>query len=297
MHSGQGVRLSLGLVLAIAAAQAFGGPTVDRIQRSGKIVITHRDVSIPFSYLNAEKKPIGYSVDVCLRLADAIRRNLKRPDLGVEFVPATSSSRIPAIVEGKADLECGSTTNNAERRKQVSFTIPYFVAGARMVVKANSGIRNWADIRGKTIVTTKGTTNARSIQDRNDVRSLNITLVEADDHGESFRMVETGKADAFAMDDVLLFGLRAHAAKPADFTVVGDLLTVEPYAVMLSKDDAELKKIVDIEMADMIHSGDLERLYKRWFQSPIPPKGANLEMPMGYLLRASLRYPSDKVAD
>lgn len=284
-------------LLFMLTGHAAAGPVLDRIGSTGKIVMTNRDASVPFSFQDANGKPIGYSVDVCMRIAVAIRRELKRPDLGIEFHPVTSATRIPTIVEGKADLECGSTTNNAERRKLVSFTIPYFIAGARMVVGADSGIRNWADLRGKTIVTTKGTTNARSIQQRSDARSLDIKLVEAGDHLDSFKMVENGAADAFAMDDVLLYGLRAQAATPASFAVVGDLLTVEPYAVMFSKSDPDLKRIIDREMADMIHDGELHKLYARWFESPIPPKGANLEMPMGHLLRASLLYPSDKVAD
>jgi ABC-type amino acid transport substrate-binding protein len=294
-------RMSAGgwLLLGLAAMQTpvHAGEVLERMQNSGRITIAHRDASVPFSFLTEDKQAIGYAIDMCMRIADALRAHLKRPDLKVNFMPVTSSTRIPAIVEGKADLECGSTTNTAERRKHVSYTIPYFMAGAKMLVKANSGIKNWSDLRGKTVVTTKGTTNARSLTDRNDVRSLNITLIEALDHGESFRMVEQGKADAFAMDDVLLYGLRANAKNPADFKVVGDLLTVEPYAVMLSKNDPELKKVVDTEMARIIDSGEIYKLYDKWFQRPIPPKNVNLGMPMGLLLRESLRFPSDKVAD
>lgn len=288
-----------GLLLALVAVQipAHGGEVLERIQNTGRITMAHRDASVPFSFLTEDKQAIGYAVDMCMRIAEAIRVQLKRPDLKLNYLQVTSSTRIAAIVEGKADLECGSTTNTAERRKQVSYTIPYFMAGAKMLVRANSGIKNWSDLRGKTVVTTKGTTNARSLTDRNDVRSLNITLIEALDHGESFRMVEQGKADAFAMDDVLLYGLRANAKNPADFKVVGDLLTVEPYAVMLSKSDPELKKVVDTEMARIIDSGDIYKLYDKWFQRPIPPKNVNLGMPMSLLLRESLRFPSDKVAD
>ncbi len=287
----------LALALAGTLSAAWAGEVLERIQQSGKITIAHRDASVPFSFLDNDRQATGYAIDICMRIAGAIRIQLKRPDLKVQFVQVTSSTRIPAIVNGKADLECGSTTNTAERRKQVSYTIPYFIAGARMLVKSNSGIKNWADLRGKTVVTTKGTTNARSLTQRNDVRSLNITLIEALDHGESFKMVEQGRADAFAMDDVLLYGLRANAKTPGDFAVVGDLLTVEPYAVMLSKNDIELKKIVDAEMARIIDSGDIYKLYDKWFQRPIPPRNVNLGMPMGALLRESLRFPSDKVAD
>ncbi len=274
----------------------FAGETLDRIAKTGKVVLTNREASIPFSYV-VDGQPVGYSVDICLRLVAAIRTAIRQPDLKVEFFQVTSATRIPAITEGKADLECGSTTNNAERRKQVGFTIAHFIAGARMLVRADSGIKNWVDLRGKTIVTTRGTTNAKSIAERNDVRSLNIRLVEAEDHSRSFAMVENRSADAFAMDDVLLFGLRAAASRPADYAVVGDLLSVEPYAVMFSKKDAGLKAIADKEMARLIDSGELHKLYDKWFMQPIPPKNTNLAMPMSGLLRESFRYPSDKVAD
>jgi ABC-type amino acid transport substrate-binding protein len=292
-----GKRQMAAIAFACLASAAHGGEALARIQANGYVTLAHREASVPFSYLDEDKRPIGYAVDVCLRLVDALRIQLKRPDLAVRFMPVTSSNRIPAIVGGKADLECGSTTNTAERRKQVGYTIPYFIAGAKMLVKADSGIKNWSGLRGKTVVTTKGTTNAQSITQRNDVRSLGITLIEAQDHGISFDLVQQGKADAFAMDDVLLFGLRANAKQPADFAVIGDLLTVEPYAVMLSKDDPDLKKIVDTEMARIIDAGELHKLYAKWFQRPIPPKGVNLGMPMSVLLRESLRFPSDKVAD
>lgn len=287
----------LALACIAATAPAHAGEAIARIRNNGYITLAHREASLPFSYLNDDKQPIGYAIDVCLRLADAIRAQLKRPDLGIRYLQVTSSSRIPAIVSGKADLECGSTTNTAERRKQVGYTIPYFIAGARMLVKADSGIKNWSGLRGKHVVTTKGTTNAQSLSRRNDVRSLQITLIEAQDHGESFELVQQGKADAFAMDDVLLYGLRANARTPGEFAVVGDLLTVEPYAVMLPKDDPELKTIVDTEMARIIEVGELHKLYEKWFQKPIPPKAVNLRMPMSALLRESLRFPSDKVAD
>lgn len=289
-------RIGSALALLVVLAPAFAGETLDRIAKTGKVVIANREASIPFSYV-VDGRPIGYSIDICRGIVEGIKAALKRPDLGIEFFQVTSDTRIPAIREGKADLECGSTTNNAERRKLVGFTIPHFIAGSRMLVRADSGIRNWVDLRGKTIVTTKGTTNAKTIMVRNDVRSLNIKLIEAEDHSRSFEMVQSRNADAFAMDDVLLFGLRASAAKPAEFAIVGDLLSVEPYSVMFSKTDFALKAIVDKEMAKLIESGEIVKLYEKWFMRPIPPKNANLGMPMSSLLRDSLRYPSDKVAD
>ena len=289
-------RFGSALALLIALPSVFAGETLDRIGKTGKVVIANREASIPFSYV-ADGHPIGYSIDICRGIVEGIKAALKRPDLRIEFLQVTSDTRIAAIKDGKADLECGSTTNNAERRKQVGFTIPHFIAGSRMLVRVDSGIKNWVDLRGKTIVTTKGTTNAKTIMARNDVRSLDIKLIEAEDHSRSYEMVQNKTADAFAMDDVLLFGLRAAATKPSDFAVVGDLLSVEPYSVMFSKTDFALKAIVDKEMARLIDSGEVARLYEKWFMRPIPPKNANLGMPMSALLRDSLRYPSDKVAD
>lgn len=291
-------RMAACYCLAVAVSTGAGaGETLDRIERSGRIVLTNRDASVPFSYLDADGKPIGYTVDICMKLADAISAQLKRPGLPVKFVQVTPSSRFAAIVEGTADLECGPTTNNAERRKIAGFTIANFIASAKMIVKTDSGIRNWSDLRGKTVVTTRATTNAQSIAERNNVRALNISLIEANDDRESFQQVVEGKADVFAMDDVLLYGLRATARRPEDYAVVGAALTVEPYAIMFSKKDVELKKIVDAEMARIIQSGEIHALYQKWFNSPIAPKGANLNMPMNRLLRASFQFPSDKVAD
>jgi len=279
------------------AALANAGDTLSKIRETQTITIAHREASMPFSYLDDNKKPVGYAVDLCLKFAEAVRRELKLARLDVRYLPVTPSTRIAAIVEGKADLECGSTTNNAERRKQVSFTIPHFVAAARMVVRADSGIRNWSDLRDKRVVTTKGTTAVKLLNDRDKVRSLGLKLIEGRDHAESFSMVEKGEAEAFPMDDVLLFGLRANAQNPSGFVVVGDALSAEPYAVMMRKDDIPFKTLIDREMGRIIHEGEIYKLYDKWFKSPIPPKGINMNMPMGHLLRDVLRFPTDKVGD
>jgi ABC-type amino acid transport substrate-binding protein len=280
-----------------SAAFAHAADTLSKIRETQTITIAHREASMPFSYLDGNKKPVGYTVDLCLRIADAVRRELKLQNLNIRYLPVTPSTRIPAIAEGQADLECGSTTNNAERRKQVAFTIPHFVAAARMVVRADSGIKNWSDLRDKRVVTTKGTTTVKLLNDRDKVRSLSLKLVEGRDHAESFTMVEKGEAEAFPMDDVLLFGLRANAQNPNGFVVVGDALSAEPYAIMLRKDDAPFKTLVDREMGRLIHEGEIYKLYDKWFKSPIPPKGMNMNMPMGHLLRDVLRFPTDKVGD
>ncbi|MDY7576448.1 amino acid ABC transporter substrate-binding protein [Actimicrobium sp. CCI2.3] len=276
---------------------AHGADTLDTIRRTRTIHIAHRESSLPFSYLNENRVPVGYAVDLCKKIASAVQRELKLPTLQIVYVPVTSANRIPAIVDGKADLECGSTTNNAERRKQVAFTIPHFVATVRMLVRADSGIKNWVDLRGKTVVTTKGTTTIKLLKDRDKVRALDLKIVEGADHAASFAMVEDGTAEAFTMDDALLYGLRASARTPEKFVITGTTLSAEPYAIMLRKDEPKFKRVVDLEMARLINDGELNALYKKWFEMPIPPGGINMMMPMHYLLRTALQYPSDSVGD
>jgi len=284
-------------IFAPGLALASSTPVLDRIRDTGTIRLAYRESSVPFSFYDTDKKPVGYAMDLCLRVVDKLRTDLKRPDLKVQYVMVTPSSRIPTIAEGKADLECGSTTNTRERREKVAFTIPHYIAGSRMIVKTSSGILKWDDLRGKTAVSTKGTTNITELRKVNDARVLGMKILEAKDHAEAFAMVESGKADAFAMDDVLLYGFRANARSPGEYAVVGDMLTVEPYAIMLSKDDAEFKHLVDRAMTNIILDYAAERLYRKWFLQPIPPNGVRLDIPMNFLLRDSFKYPSDKTAD
>ncbi|MFN6184223.1 MAG: amino acid ABC transporter substrate-binding protein, partial [Burkholderiales bacterium] len=244
------------ITLMVGAQIVFAStPVLDRIRSTGSITIAHRESSIPFSYLDDRKQPVGYAVEICQRLAAAVQKRLKLPQLKVNYVMVTSGDRIPAIVSGKADMECGSTTNNAERRKQVSFTIPHFFAGARMLVRTDSGIKSIDDLRGKRVISTKGTTPQKLVAAQNEARVLKMTLLEGKDHADSMSYVEKGEADAFVMDDILLYGLRANSAQPNRFEIAGDPLTVEPYAVMISKDDAEYKKIIDTEMSRLILDG------------------------------------------
>ncbi len=285
------------LALGFWTGSAYAGDTLAKIKQSGTITIANRDASLPFSYLDDNKKPVGYAIDICQRLTDAIKKELKMPQLNVVYVTVSPSNRIQTIVDGKADLECGSTTNNAERRQQVAFTIPHFVAGARMLVRTDSGIKNWLDLHDKRVVTTKGTTTIKLLNDRDKVRSLGLKLVEGRDHDESFSMVEKREAEAFAMDDVLLYGLRANAKNPSDFQIVGDALSTEAYAIMMRKDDPAFKSFIDKEMAALITEGEVAKLYDKWFTKPVPPKNLNLNMPMGYILKDLMRYPTDKVAD
>jgi ABC-type amino acid transport substrate-binding protein len=291
------ITFSAGLAFYAMATVAHAGDTLAKIKETQTITIANREASLPFSYLDANKKPIGYAVDLCLKIADAVKHELKLPQLNVVFITVSPSNRVQTVADGKADLECGSTTNNVERRKQVAFTIPHFISSARMLVRTDSGINNWADLRGKRVVTTKGTTTVKLLNDRDKVRSLELKLLEGHDHDESFAMVEKKQAEAFAMDDALLFGLRGTAKNPGDFQIVGDLLSTEPYAIMMRKDDPAFKALVDREMSRIIGDGELNKLYDKWFMKPIPPKGITLNMPMGFLFRDSLRFPTDQVAD
>ena len=266
--------------------------------RDGKTVtIGYRESSLPFSYLDRDRKPVGYSIDLCLKIVEAIRRDLKLDRLAVTYVAVTSSTRIAAVADGKVDLECGSTTNTAERREKVAFTIPHFFAASRMLVKTDSQIHNWSDLRDKRVVTTKGTTAVKLLNDVSTARALHLQPIEARDHAQAFAQLMAGEAVAFMMDDVLLFGFRAGAIKPEILAVVGDPLSAEPYAVMLRKDDARFKSVVDREVARIILDGELEKMYSKWFLTPIPPAGKNLNMPMSFLLRDTLRFPTDKVGN
>lgn len=280
---------------APAAAAVPTGPVLDRIRQTGKILIAHRESSVPFSYLDADKKPMGYAVDLCLKLAEAVRKRLEMKALAPEFVLVTAGNRIQTVVDGKADLECGSTTNNAERRQKVAFTIPHYITGARYMVLADSPIAELPMFEGKKLVSTKGTTPLKEVDRANRERLLRITIVEAPEHAKAMQMVLAGEVDGFVMDDVLLYGLISSSAEPGKLKVVGKFLTIEPLAIMMRKDDPEFKKICDEEMKRLILSREAYAIYDHWFNKPIPPKNLPLNLPMNYLLRDFWKYPSDQV--
>ncbi|MGB7192775.1 MAG: amino acid ABC transporter substrate-binding protein [Collimonas pratensis] len=289
------IKHGLTFLCILTPLAANAGDTLSKIRDSQTITFAYRETA-PFSYTDENKQIVGYSIDMCLKIADAVKRELKLPNLKVAYVPVDSTTRFSSIIDGKADMECGSTTNTAERRTRVGFTVPNFFSSVRMIVKKGSDIKNWSDLRGKTIVITKSTTTIDLVNDRSNVRSLNIKVVEAKDDAESFSFVEQGKADAYAMDDVLLYSLRATAKTPSDFTVLGDPLSIEQYSLMFRKDDPAFKQLVDKEMVRMINEGDFQKIYSFWFTQPHGSKKVNMGMPMGYLLRDSLLYPSDKTA-
>jgi ABC-type amino acid transport substrate-binding protein len=271
------------------------GPTLDRIKQTGKIVIAHRESSVPFSYVLPDKKPVGYAVDLCLRVAEAVKKKLGMASLQPEFLLVAPANRIPAIADGKADMECGSTTNNAERREKVAFTVPHYIAGARYMVRADSKIDDLANFEGKKLVSTKGTTPLKAVTAANKERMIGITLLEAPDHAAAVAMVESGEAEGFVMDDVLLYGLIAGRPDPSKLKVVGKFLTIEPLAIMLPKNDPEFKKIVDEEMKLLINGREAYAIYDKWFMKPIAPKNTSLNLPMNYLLKDFWKYPTDQV--
>lgn len=282
------------LALLCSAAAVPAQTVLERVAGGGKLVVAHRESSVPFSYM-VDGKPVGYAVDLCLRIADAVRKKTGMKDMPVEFLMVTPANRITMVEEGKADLECGSTTNNAERRQKVGFTIPHFITGARLLVKASSPVDRIEDLTGRKLVSTKGTTPLKAVEQANRERLMGLTIVEAPDHARALEMVEKGEADAFLMDDVLLFGLAANRPDPKALKVVGRFLTTEPLAIMLPKNDVTFKKVVDEEMRRLITSRDIYDIYDKWFLRPIPPKGTALNMPVSYLLRDFWKYPTDHV--
>ena len=288
------LRLMALVVPVVAAAQTSS--TLDKVKQSGTITLAYRESSIPFSYLDDKAQPVGFAYDICLKIVDEVKKATGRADLKVQLQAVTSANRIPLLQNGTIDIECGSTTNNSERAKQVQFATNYFYTGTRFLVKAGTQIRSIDDLRGKTIVSTTGTTNYKILRNLNEEKKLGMELLGAKDHAESALMVETSRAVAFGMDDILLYGLRASSPDPASLAVVGDPIQVEPYAIMMRRDDPAFKKLVDATLASLIKSGEFTKLYTKWFQSPIPPKGINLNAPMSQELIDNLKALSDKPA-
>ena len=287
------VLLTAGLVGLPFAASA---QTLEKIASGNKITVSYREASVPFSYLIGSTKAIGFSVDLTEAIIDDVRKKVKKPNLEVAYMPVTSQNRIPLLVNGTYDLECGSTTNNSARGKDVAFAINHFYTGTRLLTKKTSGVKNYADLAKKTVASTTGTTNAQVIRKYSADKNLDMQLILGKDHDDSLLLVESDRALAFAMDDILLFGLRANSKNPDALVVVGDSLQVEPYACMMRKDDPEFKKLVDGTITRLMKSGEFAKLYTKWFESPLAPKGTNLALPMSEQLKANLTALSDKPA-
>lgn len=289
--------------LAAAVATAAQAPSsapvapdsavLRKVRDTGVIVLGHRITSVPFSYLDAKLRPVGYSMDLCQHVVGAVRERLGLRDLEVKLVPVTSATRMPLVANGTVDLECGVTTDTAERQKTQAFSVTTYVAASRLLAKKESEIRTLDDLRGKVVASTIATTSIRYLNSVNESRKLDMRIVAGQDDTDAFQMVQTDRAVAFAMDDVLLRSLQATAANPADYSISDEALSVEPYGIGLPRDDAVFKQLVDGVLIDLFRSGEIHAIYRRWFQSPIPPKGINLQLPMSDALKRAIAHPTD----
>jgi len=275
-------------------ALAQESPTLKKIRDSGTITLGHRESSIPFSYYDDKQQVVGYSQELMLKVVDAVKAELKMPTLQVKLTPVTSQNRIPLIQNGTVDIECGSTTHNAERARQVAFSNTLFIIGTRLMTKKDSGIKDFPDLAGKNVVTTAGTTSERLIRKMNEDKKLGMNIISAKDHGEAFLTLETGRAVAFMMDDALLYGELAKARRPAEWAIVGTPQSFEAYGCMMRKDDPAFKKVADAALAKAMTSGEAEAIYKKWFTQPIPPKGLNLNFPISEAMQKLFKAPNDK---
>ncbi len=287
------VALLAAAALGFAAAAGAQEGTLDKVKTSGSITIGHRDASDPFSYYDDKQQPVGYAMDLCARIVDAVKTELKMPKLETKYQLVTSANRIPLMANGTIDLECGSTTNNVARQEQVWFTITHFVTANRWVSKKSAKLKTLADLKGKTIVSTAGTTNIKQITEINAQQNLGMNIISANGHPEAFQMVETGRAVAFVMDDILLAGLAAKSRSPIDYEISSEPLSVEPYGIMLRKGDTAFKKVVDAAMVNTYKSGEINKIYDKWFQNPIPPKGINFHLPMSEAFKKVVANPTD----
>ncbi len=291
-------RFALLLLAAVAApALAQDTGTLKKVKDNGSITLGIRESSYPLSYLDDKQQPVGYHIDVCNRIVDAVKAQLKLPALKVQHQAVTSQNRIPLVSNGTVDLECGSTTNNEARQKQVAFAPTTFVTNVRMAVKKASGIQSLGQLGGKPVATTTGTTSVQLMRAHEKGKSIDFKEVYGKDHADAFLMLETDRAVAFVMDDNLLAGLIVSSKSPADYAIVGEVLNIEPIAIMLRRDDPAFKKLVDEAVIGLMKSGELDKFYTRWFLSPIPPKNVSMNFPMSEQLKQLIKAPSDAPAE
>jgi glutamate/aspartate transport system substrate-binding protein len=275
------------------AADDLSG-TLKKIKDAGSISVGHRESSIPFSYYDDKNQVVGYSQDLVMMVVDAVKKKLNMPNLQVKLIPVTSQNRIPLVRNGTIDIESGSTTNNLERQQQVAFSDTFFIIATRLLVKKDSGIKDFPDLKGKNVVVTAGTTSERLIREMNQKNNMQMNIISAKDHGESFLTLQSGRAVAFMLDDALLAGERAKARKSGDWEIVGTPQSKEAYGMMMQKGDEQFKALVDETIAKAETSGEAAKLYQKWFQSPIPPKGLNLELPLSDDMKELFKHPNDK---
>ena len=284
-------------LIALLAACALALPalaqdTLKKVKDSGSITIGHRDASVPFSYYDDKQQPIGYAMDLCHRIVDAVKAELKMSSLKTNYQLVTSANRIPLMANGTIDLECGSTTNNVARQEQVWFTMTHFVTANRWVFKRSANLNKLSDLKGKTIVSTAGTTNIKGMTELNAAQNLGMNIISANGHAEAFQMVETGRAVAFAMDDILLASLAASSRNPKEYAISAEATSVEPYGIMLRKDDKAFKAVVDRAMTQIYKSGQINAIYSKWFEKPVPPKNINLALPMSPAFKKVVANPT-----
>ena len=281
------------LLPSLSAAQN-PGPTLQKIKSSGTITVGHRDSSIPFSYLDNSQKPIGFSLDLCGLVVAKIRSTLALPDLKVAYQGVNSSNRIPLVKNGTVDIECGSTANTIPRQNEVAFSVTTYAPQFKWIALKASDLKTTADLKGKSVVVTQGTNTSQFVARLNTEKELGMKILQGKDHAESFLLVQTGRASAFMEDDILLAGLKATAAEPGDFAFLADAFPSDPYGLVVSKDDPSFKKLVDDALTEAMTSGEYDKLYAKWFETPIPPKNVNLQFPQSDKLKALIKSPSDK---
>ncbi|MEA9392271.1 amino acid ABC transporter substrate-binding protein [Acerihabitans sp. TG2] len=288
------------LVLSMASSMAHAEDltgTLKKIKDNGVIVVGHRESSVPFSYYDNQQKVVGYSQAYSNAIVDAIKKKIDAPNLQVKYLPITSQNRIPLLQNGTYDFECGSTTNNLERQQQVAFSNTLFIIGTRLAVKKGSDIKDFADLAGKTVVVTAGTTSEVLLHKLNDEKHMNMRIIATKDHGDSFRTLETGRAVAFMMDDALLAGERAKSKNPAEWAIVGTPQSKEAYGCMMRKDDPQFKTLVDDTIASIQTSGEAAKWYDTWFKQPIPPKNLNMNFDMSDDVKQLFKAPNDKAVN
>jgi len=287
--------LAFVLAASLMPASAFAEPgaVLKKIKESGELTLGYRESSIPFSYLDDKAQPVGYSIELCGKLVDAIKAELKMPALKVNRQAVTSQNRIPLVANGTVQLECGSTVNNAERQAQVGFSMTSFIVATRFVAKKSANYKTVEDLKGKTVACTSGTNTVKRVRELNEARGLNMTILNGKDHAEAMLLVTSGRAEAFFEDDILLTGMVATSADPTGYVLSTEGYSVDPYAIMFAKDDPEFKRLVDSTLVGLYKSGEIGKIYDRWFMKPIPPKGITLNFPLGAQLQRTFTKPSD----
>ncbi|TMJ40005.1 MAG: transporter substrate-binding domain-containing protein [Alphaproteobacteria bacterium] len=296
MRHSIGVMIAAALFLGVAApaeTQDLGG-TLKKVRETGVITIGHRDSSIPLSYLDDKLQPVGFSIELCKHVVEAVKAKLALPNLTVKYNPVTSATRLPLVANGTVDIECGSTANMTSRQTQVGFSYTFFVPQFKWITRTNNDVKSADDLRGKTVAVTAGTNTALFVNKLNNEGKLGMAIMQGKDHAESFLLVETGRAGAWMEDDILIAGFRANAKNPADFKLLDNSYPSDPYALMIRKDDEQFKSLVDETLAALMRSGEFEKLYTQWFERPIPPRAINIQLPMSDALKRAVKEPNDK---